>query len=102
MKTNQILKALEACRDDSVSINSTDIHLLHDSSHAKDYFGLAWGAAPQGIAEGYYLALYDDVAGHTALLEKLTEMGDEGEIECVFDLVGMTKENQQLILIALE
>lgn len=102
MKTNQILKALEACRDDSVSINSTDIHLVHDRQHALEYFGIKSAYVSGAVPEGYYLALYDDVSSHKALVLKMMDMANEGKIWLEFDFVGVTNENQTIWLIALE
>ena len=102
MKTNQILKALESLRDDSMSINSTDIHLLHDRQHAREYFGIKTTYVTGGVPEGYYLALYDDDTRQKSLVMRMMDMANNGEIGLEFDLVGMTTENQTIWLIALE
>lgn len=101
MKTNQILKALEACRDDSVSINSTDIHLVHDRQHALEYFGIKTAYLTGPVPEGHYLALYDDCPRHKTLVLKMMDMANNGEIWLEFDFIGVTTENQTLWLIAL-
>ena len=97
MESRKVFEALRRCANDSISINSIDIEHLENAQSTKEYFGFKRLIAPEGIAEGLYLTLYEDKAEQMELLDMVSSLNG-----MFIDGIGFQEDNRAVFLIHLE
>lgn len=97
MESKKVFEALRRLADDSVSINSVDIKHLDSAEYAKGYFGFTRLIAPEGLAEGLYLTLYEDKPEQQDLLDALSALNG-----MFIDGIGFQENNHAIFLIHLQ